>query len=235
MFPLADEPYLDDDPDRDPQETAFLRGIVENPDDDPSRLVFADWLDDNGQAGKAAFVRLEVEFSRQPQSSERYAQIREELLRLDELIGGRWTWALVRPGRLLNCGDAQRTLEDPVLRFAYECPNRWADLTPLPDDKVRHCGECKKDVHFCASKEEAEAHAVAGHCVAIGSLLALAIRKQYAPNPQAPPPQKSTPAPDDGITMGIPIHVPGLPPSPYELWAEELFARHRKRWWQFWK
>src|SRR5262245_14232132 len=83
-FPYVDEPHLDDDPDRDPQETAFLHSIVEDPDDDAPRLIFADWLDEHGRPDKAAFVRLEVEYSREPKSSLRHAEVRDELLRLDE-------------------------------------------------------------------------------------------------------------------------------------------------------
>jgi uncharacterized protein (TIGR02996 family) len=229
--PFVDEPQLTEDPGRDPQETAFLTSIVEDPDDDANRLVFADWLDDHGHADKAAFVRLEVEFSRLPHSDERFEAIRGELFRLDEAIGGRWSWALVRMGRLLNCGRTKT--KDPVLRFAYECPNRWADLTPLPRPDERHCGKCRKDVHFCATKEEVEAHAAQGHCVAIGSRLALAIRDRY------PGPAADDFFADGEIVMGEfnPSREPEphVPPSPYRRWAEELFARQRKRWWQFWK
>lgn len=39
---------------------AFLRAICENPDDDTARLVFADWLDEQGDADRAAFIRLQV-------------------------------------------------------------------------------------------------------------------------------------------------------------------------------
>ena len=40
---------------------ALLRTIVENPDDDTPRLVYADWLDDHGEAAEAEFVRVQVE------------------------------------------------------------------------------------------------------------------------------------------------------------------------------
>jgi uncharacterized protein (TIGR02996 family) len=39
---------------------AFLAGIVANPDDDALRLVFADWLDDNGDPDRAQFIRDQV-------------------------------------------------------------------------------------------------------------------------------------------------------------------------------
>ncbi|MBN9117733.1 MAG: TIGR02996 domain-containing protein [Planctomycetes bacterium] len=39
---------------------ALLRAVCENPDDDTPRLVFADWLQENGEPEYAEFVRLQV-------------------------------------------------------------------------------------------------------------------------------------------------------------------------------
>jgi uncharacterized protein (TIGR02996 family) len=38
---------------------AFLRAINEEPDEDTHRLVYADWLDDNGQPERAEFIRVQ--------------------------------------------------------------------------------------------------------------------------------------------------------------------------------
>jgi uncharacterized protein (TIGR02996 family) len=38
---------------------AFLQAIVSAPDDDTHRLVYADWLDDNGDPRRAEFIRLQ--------------------------------------------------------------------------------------------------------------------------------------------------------------------------------
>src|SRR5262245_15683829 len=40
----------------------LLRAVCENPDDDTPRLVFADWLDENGEPERAEFIRLQCEF-----------------------------------------------------------------------------------------------------------------------------------------------------------------------------
>jgi uncharacterized protein (TIGR02996 family) len=40
---------------------AFVKDICENPDDDSPRLIFADWLDDNGDSDRAEFIRLQVQ------------------------------------------------------------------------------------------------------------------------------------------------------------------------------
>ncbi len=45
---------------------ALLRAVCESPDDDVPRLVFADWLEENGEAERAEFIRAEIELDRQP-------------------------------------------------------------------------------------------------------------------------------------------------------------------------
>src|SRR4051794_4516492 len=43
---------------------ALLRAICENPREDTPRLVFADWLEENGQPERAAFIRTDVAMAR---------------------------------------------------------------------------------------------------------------------------------------------------------------------------
>jgi uncharacterized protein (TIGR02996 family) len=38
----------------------LLRAILERPDDDNVRMVYADWLDDHGEAERAEFIRLQI-------------------------------------------------------------------------------------------------------------------------------------------------------------------------------
>jgi uncharacterized protein (TIGR02996 family) len=45
-------------------ETAFLRTILASPEDDAPRLVYADWLDENGDPDRAEFIRLQVRLAR---------------------------------------------------------------------------------------------------------------------------------------------------------------------------
>lgn len=44
----------------------FLAAIVAAPDDDTPRLVFADWLDENGDPDRAEFIRLQTALDRDP-------------------------------------------------------------------------------------------------------------------------------------------------------------------------
>src|SRR5215207_10420738 len=41
-------------------EDALLAAIIANPDEDTVRLVYADWLDENGDSERAEFIRLQV-------------------------------------------------------------------------------------------------------------------------------------------------------------------------------
>lgn len=43
---------------------ALLRAICDHPDDDTPRLVFADWLQENGEEERAEFIRVQVELAR---------------------------------------------------------------------------------------------------------------------------------------------------------------------------
>ena len=42
------------------QADAFLQAILDAPDDDAPRLLFADWLDEYGDADRAEFIRIQV-------------------------------------------------------------------------------------------------------------------------------------------------------------------------------
>ena len=43
---------------------ALLRAVCENPDDDTPRLVYADWLQENGEEERAEFIRVQVLMAR---------------------------------------------------------------------------------------------------------------------------------------------------------------------------
>lgn len=41
----------------------LLQAILEEPDSDDLRLIYADWLDEHGQEGRAEFIRVQVELA----------------------------------------------------------------------------------------------------------------------------------------------------------------------------
>src|SRR5829696_8412243 len=72
-------------------EDAFLQDVLERPEDDTPRLIFADWLDDHGKYARAEFIRLQIERSRLPPSPAAAAldaRIADLLARHDEEFAG---------------------------------------------------------------------------------------------------------------------------------------------------
>ena len=47
-------------------EQAFLADIIAHPDDDAPRLIYADWLEENGQPERGEFIRLQIKLATLP-------------------------------------------------------------------------------------------------------------------------------------------------------------------------
>src|SRR5437660_107995 len=65
-------------------EAAFLDAIIADPDDDALRLIFADWLDEQGDP-RGEFIRVQIELAGMSEDDPRLAPLAErerELLRL---------------------------------------------------------------------------------------------------------------------------------------------------------
>src|SRR4051794_21614639 len=60
---------------------AFLRSIIENPDDDSRRLVYADWLDGRGDP-RGEFIRVQCELARLSEVDPRRAELEARERRL---------------------------------------------------------------------------------------------------------------------------------------------------------
>ncbi|QJW95286.1 TIGR02996 domain-containing protein [Frigoriglobus tundricola] len=66
---------------------ALLRAVCDTPDDDTPRLVFADWLQENGDEARAEFIRVQIELSRAQEMCPRVSNLmvrQHKLLRLNE-------------------------------------------------------------------------------------------------------------------------------------------------------
>ncbi len=71
------------------QERAFLDSIFESPEDDTCRLIFADWLEENGRPERGEFIRLQVEVARLPAGAAR-AALEARAKRLADECGPDW-------------------------------------------------------------------------------------------------------------------------------------------------
>lgn len=61
-------------------------------------------------------------------------------------------------------------LSDELIRnctWGFACDKRFADMEPTAFDDVRHCGFCKKAVHYCDTDEKLVFAIRQGWCVAI--------------------------------------------------------------------
>src|SRR4051812_23231024 len=54
---------------------ALVQAILHAPDDDAPRLVYADWLDETGDADRAEFIRVQCRMARLPFYDPSYAEL----------------------------------------------------------------------------------------------------------------------------------------------------------------
>ncbi|HEV3439551.1 MAG TPA: TIGR02996 domain-containing protein [Gemmata sp.] len=68
---------------------ALFRAILDNPDDDTLRLIYADALEEEGDARRAAFIRCQIEFAKVPEYDPVWIRVR--YLDPDKMFG---TWLI---------------------------------------------------------------------------------------------------------------------------------------------
>lgn len=56
---------------------ALLKAVLVDPDDDLPRLVYADWLEENGDPARAEFIRTQIELANLPDHDPRYRQLED--------------------------------------------------------------------------------------------------------------------------------------------------------------
>ncbi len=92
-----------------PSKEAFLQAVIENPDDDAPRLIYADWLEEQGESQRAELIRTQCELARLAEDDE----VRRPILQERE-----WT--------LLSAHAKEWLAELPVLEGI-----KWDESTPL--------------------------------------------------------------------------------------------------------
>src|SRR4051794_16123817 len=106
---------------------ALLTAIGEHPEEDTPRLMYADWLEENGQPERADFVRAQVELARAGLTdAERYPHIRKNVNYLTNYVR-EWRDALPQI-KGVEWGDFNRGLieevrapdEGPIVAHAAE-------------------------------------------------------------------------------------------------------------------
>jgi uncharacterized protein (TIGR02996 family) len=99
---------------------AFLQAIREAAEDDTPRLVYADWLDENGDSERAEFIRVQCDLARLEPADPRYADLHlrqlEMLARHEREWLGEWADRLVRWDFRRGLLDAVTITPEPFLR-----------------------------------------------------------------------------------------------------------------------
>lgn len=147
-------------PPLDPVEAQLLAAVAAR--DHASRAIYADWLEEQGEAGRAEFLRLQDRLLGMGADDPALRAGRERLEVLACDLDVEWRYAVSRPA-IEGC-----------LALELACPKEWGSLAPTDRSDVRSCEACGRRVFFCESIVDARAHARRGDCVAID----LAIRRR---------------------------------------------------------
>jgi uncharacterized protein (TIGR02996 family) len=78
----------------------LLRAILESPEDDAPRLVFADWLEEQGDTMRAEFIRIQCAMAHYPEGTSRNRPLQERSIQLERF--GRTSWAEELQGSVLG-------------------------------------------------------------------------------------------------------------------------------------
>lgn len=117
-------------------EDAFVQAVVEDPDDDAPRLVFADWLDDHGEADRAALIRTQCALAKIDQHDPRRSELER---REDDLLaehGAKWVKAEV-PLAFRRANRFRRGFAEHTSGKAETFVARRTHLAALPASSVR--------------------------------------------------------------------------------------------------
>src|SRR5438046_2179086 len=92
-------------------EQAFFDRIRDEPSDDAPRLIYADWLDENGQPERAEFIRIQCALDRLPDDDPSRPELRERERQLSEAHESQWTGEI---SSLANVEGFRRGVIDSV-------------------------------------------------------------------------------------------------------------------------
>lgn len=138
------------------REQEFLRHLEENPADDAMRVVYADWLEENGRASAAHFIRAQLDLATMKPDSPAFLDAKDVLHALSGSFPAHWRRTIARP-EIENCG----------VRFELQCPKQWTELQATVDPNQRFCGTCQRNVHYAPTVTAARRLALAGACVVV--------------------------------------------------------------------
>src|SRR5262249_11520141 len=113
----------------------LFRAILDDPDDDSVRLIYADFLEERGEPEGAEFIRVQIELARLPEGDRRRKALEERERTLLAVHEGEWAG----PMRGL-CEDYEFS-RGFVELAAFETEDFPGRPTPLPWGQVESASE----------------------------------------------------------------------------------------------
>jgi len=139
----------------DEKERQLLAAIAAK--DHASREIYADWLEEQDQRDKSAYIRTQLQIFADPHAALVFDEARDQLCQVAERLDPRWRRSL-----------AQLPIEN-CFREASEtpCPGDWSALGPTREPHVRVCTSCPHPVYYCSNIVQACDYAERKHPVVV--------------------------------------------------------------------
>jgi uncharacterized protein (TIGR02996 family) len=102
-------------------------------DEDGARIVYADWLEEQGDAERAEYVRCQDRIHTMPDGIARDDVI-DRVRELSNKLDAAWRVIVARP-RIRNCPRG-------------DCPREWGALAPAHTTDLRVCRACDARIEF---------------------------------------------------------------------------------------
>jgi uncharacterized protein (TIGR02996 family) len=118
---------------------ALFQAILHAPEDDAPRLVFADWLDENGEADRAEFIRVQCRLARLPFYELRHSDLAGRANELIVRYRRPWRIPDLAARQEFRRGFVETLAIQPGLFFTRaagifrQAPVRWIEFTELPN------------------------------------------------------------------------------------------------------
>lgn len=116
-------------------DAAFLPAIIDRPDDDLPRLVFADYLDEHAEPARAEFIRVQCELAALPPTDPRFGPLTAREAEL--LAANRKRWELPNIGKQTFRRGFVEVVDTTADRF-LAAARRFLALVPVRELRLRN-------------------------------------------------------------------------------------------------
>lgn len=205
-----------------PPTPAIMKAIeaVRARDEDTTRVVLGDVLEEAGAIAEAEYVRLELDLQRSQPSDEGFIEGVRRLRTLSTVVGPTFRYLVGRD--MAGCTG---------VRWAFRCPTTWDDLAPTNVGSERVCQTCRQLVVQVDSETDARKLARDGVCTSMAELEDDWVGDvSYPEAPESPENPEAQPGPRAPMWVGsVAVRVPPTPPPPA---PKKPAPPPKKPWWK---